>query len=424
MDAAASHAYSSLAARYGEPLTAAGFPAKYAVMGLGKMGGAALGYASDIELLFVYGDSGRTAGPKIVENAEFFGALVRAVQACIRAKREGIFQIDLRLRPYGASGPLACSLESFCTYYAPGGPAHSYERLALVRLRAVGGDRSLGERVERLRDELVYAANGFDIAGFRDLRERQLREKTKPGRPNAKFSSGALVDLEYAVQMLQIRHGAADGRLRTPRIHEAIGELATIGVLGEREARELAADYRFLPRPHQRPADAQGLGPRPFPPRGRLRGVCAPGPKDRLRRRGRPEPGAKPPTSSSRPGPPKCAPSPTAISAGRTHYAVRPANAADLVLSGAASDAERNFDPLGEGLQESRAGPSSISAILRAPAPRARKARRRLAEAPALRPARDPGLRHPVAEARPRHGPQQLGTLRRFRFPIPPPTSP
>jgi glutamate-ammonia-ligase adenylyltransferase len=341
VDAASSYAYRALARRFGEPLTAAGFPAKFAVMGLGKMGGAALGYASDIELLFVYDDSGRTAGPKVVENAEFFGALVRSVQGYVRAKREGIFQIDLRLRPYGASGPLACSLESFCTYYAPGGPAHSYERLALVRLRTVGGDGTLGERVERLRDELVYSAKGFDIVEFRELRERQLREKTKTGRPNAKFGSGALVDLEYAVQILQIRHGATDRRLRTPRIHEAIGELASIALLGEEEARELAADYDFLRMLINGLRMLRGSALDLFLPEdgseeyshlARRIGYVAEGDLSPARRLSL-EFEAR--TADVR-----------AFAdrhfSGEDHYTVRPTNAADLVLSGASNDAERD----------------------------------------------------------------------------------
>ena len=138
VEAAASFAWHALRARFGEPRTVAGLPVRYAIMGLGKMGGVALGYASDIELLFVYSDSGSTAGPEIIDNSEFFDRLVREVLRLVHAKREGIFHIDLRLRPFGAAGPLGCSLESFCTYYARGGPAHSYERLSQVRLRAVG----------------------------------------------------------------------------------------------------------------------------------------------------------------------------------------------------------------------------------------------------------------------------------------------
>ncbi len=257
VDAAAARAYADLSRRYGEPRTVAGLPVRYAVMGLGKMGGEALGYASDIELLFVYGDSGSTSGPETAENAEFFGLLVRGVQSLIHAKREGIFHVDLRLRPYGASGPLAVGLAGFCTYFAKDGPAHALERLALVRLRRIGGDPGLGARVERIRDDLVYSAGGIDPAELREAREKQLREKTRaraeesPGGGtvlNAKFSPGALVDLEYAVQLLQITHGAAEERLRTPRIHEALDALASIGILEDAEAREIVSAYRFFRR--------------------------------------------------------------------------------------------------------------------------------------------------------------------------------
>jgi len=246
VDRASSFAYRELARRAGEPRTAAGLPAAFAVMGLGKLGGAALGYASDIELLFVYDDSGLTDGPEPIENREFFGELARSVQTLIKARREGIFQVDLRLRPHGNSGPLACSLESFCTYYAPKGPAHSFERLALVRLRAIAGDKALGERVERLRDGLVYGGQGFDLGEFRALRKRQLKEKARHGRPNVKFGSGALVDLEYAVEVLQLERGASEPRLRTPRIDEALLALAELGLVSMPEARGLTEAYDFF----------------------------------------------------------------------------------------------------------------------------------------------------------------------------------
>jgi glutamate-ammonia-ligase adenylyltransferase len=264
VEAAASYAQRTLAQKFWEPRTVAGLPVRVAIMGLGKMGGVALGYASDIEILLVYSDSGSTGGPESIENAEFFDKVVRELLRLVHAKREGIFHIDLRLRPYGAAGPLACSLESFCTYYARGGPAHSYERLALVRLRAVGGDGDFGGQIERLRDEMVYTAESIDLKELRELRARQVQEKTapppvadrrerpEPRRPgeglNAKFSPGALVDLEYAVQILQVMHGATERRLRTPRIHEALHTLASIGVVEESEAGELVAAYRFFRR--------------------------------------------------------------------------------------------------------------------------------------------------------------------------------
>jgi glutamate-ammonia-ligase adenylyltransferase len=246
VDVAASFAWRQLAARFGEPRTVAGLPVKLAIMGLGKLGGVALGYASDIELLFVYSDNGSTEGPEVIGNAEFFDSVVRFVLHMVHAKREGIFHIDLRLRPFGAAGPLACSLESFCTYYVPGAGSHSLERLSLVRLRTIGGDRELGRRVERLRDEMIYAARSVDLAELRDIRLKQAQDKIQHGRLNAKFSPGGLVDLEYAVQILQVTHGAAEPRLRTPRIHEALDALASVGVVDAAEAQELVSAYRFF----------------------------------------------------------------------------------------------------------------------------------------------------------------------------------
>ncbi len=235
-----------LQSRHGTPRTAGGLPARLAVLGLGKLGGAALGYASDIELLFVYSDSGRTDGDDAIDNAEFFGRLAQNIVQFIQTKREGIFRVDLRLRPHGNSGPFACSLETFCRYYAPQGAAHSFERLALVRLRRVAGDPDLGHRIERLRDDMLYHSAPIDVAELRDLRARQFAEKTRPDQYNAKFSPGALVDLEYAVQILQIMHGYEYPDLRTPRIHAALDALNQAGVLSRGERSSLTHAYDFL----------------------------------------------------------------------------------------------------------------------------------------------------------------------------------
>ena len=200
-------AYRETTSRHGIPRTVANLTSDYAVFGLGKLGGAALGYASDIEILFVFDDNGQTDGNEKISNAEFYEKTFRAAASLIEAKREGIFEVDLRLRPHGQAGPVAVSLMSFCTYFGPDGEARSYERLALVRLRFIGGNRSLGNQVERLRDEFIYNSRGIDLAELRALREKQLAEKGGDRRPNAKFSPGALVDLEYTVQILQLTYG-------------------------------------------------------------------------------------------------------------------------------------------------------------------------------------------------------------------------
>jgi len=246
--AASRMAYDGLKMRFGRPLSVAGMETPYALMGLGKLGGAALGYASDIEILLVYADSGKTSGERSIANADFFARLVKDITRMIRAKREGIFHVDVRLRPYGSSGPLACSLESFCGYYGPQGQAHAAERLALVRMRAVAGDPLLGGRLERLRDEMIYASRSIDPGQLREARARQFREKIEGKAQNAKFSPGALVDLEYGIQVLQVLWGRTHPRLATPLLHEAVDALAEAGVLSAAEAEGVQAAYDFLRR--------------------------------------------------------------------------------------------------------------------------------------------------------------------------------
>ena len=231
---------------YGKPPRGAA----YAVFGLGKLGGVALGYASDIELMVVYQGEGETPGNRRagITVREFYTELVRDLRHFIKTKREGIFAVDLRLRPYGADGPLAVSRDLFERYYGPGGKAHVFERLALVRLRAIGGNRTLGETIEHLRDRDVYEGEEPDLDALWDVWEQQHRQKVRPGERNAKYSPGALVDLETTVVLLQVLHGGQRTALRTPRVREALSALRDARVIRIDEGDELIAAYRFLRR--------------------------------------------------------------------------------------------------------------------------------------------------------------------------------
>ena len=238
----------ALRPQFGIARTLGGIDARLALMGLGKLGGSALGYASDLELMFVYSDQGSTTGPRQIANGEYYERLVQQTVNRIGAKRAGIFEVDLRLRPYGASGPRAVSLESFAKYYGPGGEALAYERLALIRLRAVAGDRELGARLQRLRDEFVYRAGAIPLEEVHRMRRRQVAEHDADTRLNAKFSPGTLVDVEYAVQMLQVRYGESRASLRTSSVHQALEELAQAGILAPLEAERIRAAYDFYRR--------------------------------------------------------------------------------------------------------------------------------------------------------------------------------
>jgi glutamate-ammonia-ligase adenylyltransferase len=219
-----------------------------AVLALGKAGGRELGFASDIELMFVYESEGMTDGDTPITASEFYIHLVESFTKTIQARRKGIFEIDLRLRPYGSAGPLAVSLHAFEEYFTPSGPAWPYERQSLVRMRSIAGDAELGQRVIKLRDKLVYTEAPFDVNALRAMRERQLRQLVQPGVWNAKLSSGGLVDCEYLVQALQITHGHAQPELRQPGTSDALAALHNHGILTDEYFENLHTSYVFLRR--------------------------------------------------------------------------------------------------------------------------------------------------------------------------------
>jgi glutamate-ammonia-ligase adenylyltransferase len=237
---------SELRAVHGNPLLENGEPCGLSLLALGKCGGRELGFASDIELMFVYAGSGHADGAKAVTAAEYFEQLVLSVVNTIQTRQEGIFHIDLQLRPYGKAGSLAVSLDAFRRYYAPDGPAWAYERQALVKLRPITGDAELSNELCRLRDLYAYESGPFDVTAMRAMRERQVRHLVTGGTFNAKFSPGGLVDIEYLIQGLQINHGAENTALRLTNLRDAMSALHTAGILSDDDYNRLRKAYTFL----------------------------------------------------------------------------------------------------------------------------------------------------------------------------------
>ena len=233
VEAAYRMAVRDLQEQFGSPRLTDNRPCPMAICALGKCGGRELGFASDIELMFVYAGDGETTGPRVVSAAEYFNRLVGSVKGAIRARKEGIFELDLRLRPYGKAGSLSVSLDSFKRYFVLGGEAWPYERQALVKVRPIAGDAKFGRKVVRARDDLIYNGQAYDVPAMRAMRERQLRHLVTAGSVNAKFSAGGLVDIEYLVQGMQITHGHLHGSLRATNTHEAMQALSEKGFLSQ-----------------------------------------------------------------------------------------------------------------------------------------------------------------------------------------------
>jgi glutamate-ammonia-ligase adenylyltransferase len=235
----------SLARRHGAPRLGR-TPCPFAVCAMGKFGGRELGYASDIEVLFVYGGPGRTVGRQPLDHSEYYERLVHLLLQWIESKQEGIFRLDVRLRPHGGKGLLANTLEELRRYYSPTGLAAPFERQALTKLRFVCGDPALGRQVEAHRDSFVYSDRPWDLAAALSLRRQQIKELTEPGRTNVKYSPGGIVDIEYTTQYLQVMQGHAVPDLRTPNTLEALAAAERHGILSAGEALSLREAYLFL----------------------------------------------------------------------------------------------------------------------------------------------------------------------------------
>lgn len=209
----------------------------FTICGLGKFGGREMGYASDLELLFVQEGSDGTG---------FFESLAHQVVECVEARRKGIFHIDMRLRPYGDAGAWASPFDEFAKYYSVNGEAAAFERQALIKLRWVAGDKELGRRVEAHRDAFTYSDAPWDWENALHLRRRQTLELVKHGQVNAKYSSGGIVDIEYAVQYLQLLNGNEHPQVRLPNTLEALDQLRRLQIIREADYGMLRAAYLFL----------------------------------------------------------------------------------------------------------------------------------------------------------------------------------
>lgn len=231
---------------HGTPRDHKGGGAQVAVMALGKCGGRELGFASDIELMFIYSAEGTTDGTEPILNSLYFEKVVQNFLSAITAKQEGIFQIDLRLRPYGNAGSLAVEKLAFEKYYAPTGPAWPYERQALVKMRLIAGNERLGEILCDLRDRYVYGGDPFDVIAMRAMREKQVRHLVAAGKFNAKYSPGGLVDIEYLVQGLQINFGRKDKEVRRTNIRSVMDVLVAKGYITLDDYTKLHKAHTFL----------------------------------------------------------------------------------------------------------------------------------------------------------------------------------
>jgi [glutamine synthetase] adenylyltransferase / [glutamine synthetase]-adenylyl-L-tyrosine phosphorylase len=243
--------------RYGRPESIGdeALPADLAVVGMGKYGGEELGFGSDLDLLFVYGAEGQTDGGASgapMTHAEYFARIAqRALRLLSQPDSEGPgYETDTRLRPNGSQGALVVSLSSLVRYHLQ--KSAPWERQALVRARVIAGDAALAAGVREVTTRLAYETDPVPPEELARVRARMQHELAheRPDRFHAKLGYGALTDVEFIVQYLQMVHGA-DTRVRERNTRRALSALRASGHLGEADADALDDALRFFRRIEQ-----------------------------------------------------------------------------------------------------------------------------------------------------------------------------
>jgi glutamate-ammonia-ligase adenylyltransferase len=241
-------ALESLRAKFKLPVQAEPAARRFAIIGMGKLGGQELNYSSDVDVIFVYGEEGSLT-PTISHHLFFTKLAEEIIHAVSTTGEEGtIFRIDLRLRPEGATGPLVRSLESCENYYAEWG--ETWERMAMVKARPVAGDPALGEEFLQMVQPFVYARHTGEniIQQMAVLKQRIEQEIVTDGRltRHVKLGIGGIREIEFIVQSFQVLRGARMPMLRERTTLRALPLLVKARMLSEEEAATLAGAYRFL----------------------------------------------------------------------------------------------------------------------------------------------------------------------------------
>ncbi|MHB8742218.1 MAG: bifunctional [glutamate--ammonia ligase]-adenylyl-L-tyrosine phosphorylase/[glutamate--ammonia-ligase] adenylyltransferase [Sulfuricaulis sp.] len=268
-------------AKHGVPRAAdSGASQSLVVLGLGKLGGGELNFSSDVDLIFCYPEEGDTAGPRALSNHEFF---IRLGQSLIGALSENtadgfVFRVDMRLRPNGASGPLALSFDAMEDYYQNHG--REWERYALIKARVIAGDRPAGSALlARLRPFVFrkYLDYGT-LEAIREMKTMIAREIARKGlQTNIKLGPGGIREIEFLAQALQLIHGGREPELTEPALLKVLPRLAASGHITPQTERELAEAYVFLRNTEHRlqMADDRQTQELPSAEQEKLRLACA-----------------------------------------------------------------------------------------------------------------------------------------------------
>ncbi|MFD1259280.1 bifunctional [glutamate--ammonia ligase]-adenylyl-L-tyrosine phosphorylase/[glutamate--ammonia-ligase] adenylyltransferase [Entomomonas asaccharolytica] len=225
-------------------------PQHLVILGMGKLGAQELNLSSDIDLIFAYPEGGETEGAKkSLDNQEFFTRLgQKLIKALDSITIDGfVFRVDMRLRPYGSSGPLVYSFPAMEQYYQDQG--RDWERYAMIKARVVAGDKETGKDLIEILRPFVYRRY-LDFTAIEALRTMkqliQQEVKRKGMSENIKLGSGGIREIEFIAQAFQLIHGGRDLSLQQRPLLKVLDTLAGEGYLPSAVVDELKSVNCFL----------------------------------------------------------------------------------------------------------------------------------------------------------------------------------
>ncbi|WP_449252241.1 bifunctional [glutamate--ammonia ligase]-adenylyl-L-tyrosine phosphorylase/[glutamate--ammonia-ligase] adenylyltransferase [Chitinimonas lacunae] len=236
--------------RHGQPIgEESGTPQRLLVVGMGKLGGRELNASSDIDLIFVYPEDGETDGPRHISNHEWFARAGRRLIALLNdVSADGfVFRVDMRLRPYGDSGPLVCSFAALENYLLTQG--REWERYAWIKGRPIAAEPAQEAALMQLITPFVYRKylDYGAYASMRDLHGQIRREVARRElADNIKLGPGGIREIEFIAQVFQLIRGGRRPALRLRPTRQVLAELAAMGQLEPDTVEELDAAYVFL----------------------------------------------------------------------------------------------------------------------------------------------------------------------------------
>ncbi len=250
IEASLSRLYDWHCTSLGTPVDVGGAPQGLVVFGMGKLGARELNFSSDIDLIFVYPESGSTrGGPRSVTNDEFFTRLCRRLVHVLGANTADgfVFRVDMNLRPYGESGPVAMSFDAIESYYQEQG--REWERYAWIKARPVAGDIAAGDRLRAALRPFIYRRY-LDFGVFESLRDMKqmiaLEVKRKGMAGHVKLGAGGIREVEFFGQIFQLIRGGVIPALQERRICSVLALLVQEGYIAAETCRVLQEAYVFL----------------------------------------------------------------------------------------------------------------------------------------------------------------------------------